>query len=383
VFSPNGDGCHDVCTITLENVPYPAAAEISVRSQSDNRVIRQVWLGESVWLWDGTDAAGHIVPDGEYSISVRFQEHTYQARAVVDNTVRFLPPVPYEATEFPVLMWLANPFPWEDADRTRAYLRSAMVDLGRLNVDVAFPVWGDRQSNPTILEEADAAGLRAVLHLVDLNKAIASGHVLTASEALQLAMDAVVAYLEDPRVYGYSLIDEPWPQHQDNLRTMARAMATVDPRRPTLVCLNGTGLDAAAYFIGSGLPVLVHDNYPITASRKENPFPHFVADMAAIYQGASALGCAAWLTPQAFGSPAENIPCPSPEEFEAMIYLALGQGIRGIFHFIHHGIATVETAPDGSIRGPTRLGHDRFGSRHAQTRAELPRGRSTRASRNG
>lgn len=348
-ISPNGDGCHDVCVITLEDVPYPASAEVEVRAAASGAVVWRGWLGDGSMQWGGEDNNGDRVAPGYYLVRVNSGAVSCETSVHVEDLPPLMPIRPFRPAEFPILMWATCPTGWDDLERAQAYVRAVFEDLKRLNVDVAFFVWADERMHPRILQEARAAGLKAALHLVQVDKAITSGRALSELEARTLAQTAVQPYLSDPAVYGYVLGDEPWPQHRDNLRLMARAIAAVDPDRPTMACLNGTGQDAAATFVTTELPVLIHDNYPIAAGRPANPFPQFVTDMADIYKAAHQAGAAAWLTPQTFGSPGEDIPCPTPAEFEAMIYLSLGQGIQGIYHFIHHGIVTMETDPDGGI----------------------------------
>lgn len=349
-ISPNGDGCYDSCRITLEDVPYPASAETEVRTVEGGALVWHGWLGDGSMQWNGEDNHGNPVAPGAYIVSVKSGAHSYQAQVLVEAVPPLPPTRPFQPAEFPVLMWATCPTGWDNTERAQAYVHAALEDLKRLNVDVAFFVWADEQMHPFILQEARAAGLKAALHLVQVDRAITSGREILEADARTLAQKAVQPYLTDPTVYGYVLGDEPWPQHRDNLRLMARAIAAVDPLRPTMACLNGTGQDAAATFVAAELPVLIHDNYPIATGRPTNPFPQFLTDMADIYKAAQRAGAPAWLTPQTFGSPGEDIPCPTSAEFEAMIYLALGQGIQGIYHFIHHGITTMETAPNGAIR---------------------------------
>ncbi len=352
VFSPNGDGCNDRASITLVDVPYPAGAAIEVRAADGAGVVWRGSLGDAAWEWDGFDIHGRPVPDGSYTVSMRSGDVEVSAPVTVRRSTRFAPIRPFSPRTFPVLMWVAlvQGLRTEPTEESRAYIRATLSDLKHLNVDVAFYIWAARPMHALLIEEARAAGMQVVLHLVDVTQAISSEHRLTEEEALALAREALEPYLDEPAVYGYYMIDEPWPQRRYNLRLISRALATADPSRPAFACLNGTGRDAAAYFTAVPMAALYHDNYPIQQGRPHDPFPQFSKDMAAIYEGARRFGAPAWLAPQTFGSPSENIPWPTAAEYEAMIYTALGQGIRGIFHFVHHGIAVEERTDTGEVR---------------------------------
>jgi flagellar hook assembly protein FlgD len=72
-FSPNGDGRHDTDAIRFTMLK---GARVTARvADQDGRVLGPVRLGKvepgaHTWRWDGRDSEGHVVPDGQYVVTL-------------------------------------------------------------------------------------------------------------------------------------------------------------------------------------------------------------------------------------------------------------------------------------------------------------------------
>lgn len=136
IFSPNGDGIKDTVTIDV-GFSESVKAKIDILKESDKTEVINLYQSNSVKnpspkIWNGKDASGIMVSDGNYLVEVSFNEFVQDKVIVVDTSK------PTVITKFDVPYVIHK----TDTDKT-------------FNVPVQYSKEMDQSINPTIDFESE------------------------------------------------------------------------------------------------------------------------------------------------------------------------------------------------------------------------------------
>ena len=340
VLSPNGDGLFEDCTITYE-VADDAAVTLDVLDKNGKFVKRlvdrrQTPVGEHSLILDGKG-----IPDGIYTISMIARSASTSRKLDesirIDRRWKWSKPRPAFTDFFPLGTW----YFWEndasyigrhtdDQAKVNEYYRRTMKDLGDHGFNLVFPCWTPHDHRQIMLDEARKNGIKAILHLDEINGVIASGEAGDKKDLFEIASSAIKDFKDHPAVAGYYMIDEPSnaPDVAQRIARARKVLEAVDPKHPGFSCLLGGYEDLLKTV---DYRVLLIDIYPLGVGWNGD-FSGYIHELE---RGARNAGDRPlWVILQAFGKP-NAWKIPTPEEIRAQVWLALAHGAKGIVYFIY------------------------------------------------
>jgi hypothetical protein len=340
IITPNGDGLFDSCAITYE-LADDSTVSIDVLG-SDGRLVKRLIANQSATGGEhSTTWNGNGVRDGEYNISLLVRSPSrsrrLDERITIDRRWMWQKPEPAFKDFFPLGTW----YFWEDdasyigrhaddPDRIANYYERTMKDLSDHGFNLVFPVWTPHDHRLIMLEEARKNGIKAIVHLDEINSVIARGEAGDKESLFEVASNAIKDVKRHPAVAGYYMIDEP-SNSPEVARRIARArkvLEAVDPNRPGFSCLLGGYEDLLKTV---DYQVLLIDIYPLGVGWNGD-FSGYIGELQ---RGArNAENRPLWVILQAFGKP-NAWKIPTPEEIRAQVWLALAHGAKGIVYFIY------------------------------------------------
>ncbi|HET6455143.1 MAG TPA: beta-galactosidase, partial [Armatimonadota bacterium] len=341
VISPNGDGLFDDCTINYE-VADDADMSLDILGKDGKLVKRliahqQTPAGEHTLVWDGKGFA-----DGEYTISLiarsAAESRKLDSDVRIDRRWKWRKPKPAFANFFPLGTW----YFWEDdasyigrhADdpaKVNDYYRRTMKDLGDHGFNLVFPCWTLHDHRQVMLDEANRNGIKAILHLDEINSVIGKGEAGDKENLFEIASSAIKDYKDHPAVAGYYMIDEPSnaPDVAQRIARARKVLEAVDPKHPGFSCLVGGYEDLLK---AVDYQVLLIDIYPLSPNWSGD-WSGYIGQLERGQRNAGERPL--WVILQAFGKPNNSWKIPTPEEIRAQVWLALAHGAKGIVYFIY------------------------------------------------
>lgn len=337
-FTPNDDGIDDTCTITY-GLQWDSVVMLDVLDESGKMVSRlsheHKVAGEYEIVWDGegTRDGGHTL-----RLTARSEQgdRVLTEEMQIERRWKWRKPE-YDFSSFPIGTW----YFWEDdatyigrivEDDVRAkdYYSRTMKDLGDHGFNLIVPVWTPKHRRALMLDEAHKNGIRALVHIDEINHLINMGDASDRENVYRIMEDAVKDTKDHPAVAGYYLIDEPTnrPDVAARIARSMRALEMVSPRHPGFSCLLG-GYEQLLETVN--YPVLLIDIYPI-GPNWNGSFAGYIGELERGQRNAG--GRPMWVILQAFGKP-NAWKIPTSEEISAQVWLALAHGAKGIVYFIY------------------------------------------------
>jgi hypothetical protein len=210
-----------------------------------------------------------------------------------------------------------------------------MKDLGDHGFNLVFPCWTPHDHRQIMLDEAQKNGIKAILHLDEINSLITSGEAGDKEDLFQVASDAIKDYKDHPAVAGYYMIDEPSnaPDVAQRIARARKVLEAVDPKHPGFSCLLGGYEDLLK---AVDYQVLLIDIYPLSPNWSGD-WSGYIGQLERGQKNAGERPL--WVILQAFGKPNNSWKIPTPEEIRAQVWFALAHGAKGIVYFIYQSTA--------------------------------------------
>jgi hypothetical protein len=184
-----------------------------------------------------------------------------------------------------------------------------------------------------LLQSAQEHGIKIALEVGPLVRLVGQEEALNefqVRDAAQAVYDGIGKY---DSLLRYQIRDEPPRELVDNWLLVRRILAAIDPKRPAFSC-----------FCHPDSLALVTDRAPLTEAVVDI-YPHHAGTPPQTLGGflpaletfrTSIRGNEWWAVLQAFGVPQPNSwRYPSAEELNAVTYLSLAAGAKGVFYFIY------------------------------------------------
>ena len=337
LLSPNGDGLADTCAISY-GLAHDSTVTVEVVDKNGKPVARlidgkQTPEGEHTVSWNGKGIA-----DGRYSIVMSISGKRLQQAVQVDRHWKWSKPAPAFSDVFPLGTW----YFWEDdatyinrytkdMAKVKAYYEYTMKDLGDHGFNLIVPVWTPHDHRRLQLDVAQKYGIKALVHLDEINTAVASGVLPAGRNMFQLAEDAIKSVKNHPALAGYYMIDEPGnsPDMAKRIADAKQALETVDPKCPGFSCLLGGYEDLLKTV---DYQVLMIDIYPLHPNWSGD-WSGYIAELERGQRNAGSRPL--WVIMQAFGKPNNSWMIPNAEQVRAQVWLALAHGAKGMLYFIY------------------------------------------------
>jgi len=250
------------------------------------------------------------------------------------------PTEPPDGAHLPIGVWYHWFGATGDEEHDRGYYRTTLADIAAHGMDMVVANFVMDTNRVWFLEEADRCGLDVIMGVPEMTALIVLPFPISQEQADELAEQLAAPIRDMPALFGYYIADEPGIHGiiPENLAIARQAFEKADPLHPSFSCFALLG-KMQMYFDAMDPEVLLTDMYPLYRfiTRPEmfvdgwhiDAFLHHIETARAI-AGEKPV----WLVVQAFSN---NLQWRMPifEEIRAMVYLALGRGVRGIIYFCY------------------------------------------------
>lgn len=367
-LSPNGDGFRDEIRIDVANRFAPGrTATVRVKNADGNVVaaFKDLAEPETSLTWNGLDKKGRQVPEGDYACSIEVEGSDGLLRLEktlrVDTTTKFERAPDRVKTLFPIGIWFdgrveginCSPGHYnvpKDLDKARKYYEENFADIRDHNIDIVVIPNTPPAYRETLLAAADKVGVKIVLEIVELAYVDFGGRfsvrnpnmVQDEKEVLEYCRTLIEPLKKHPSLLYYQVLDEPPAELYDNFNLISRALAQLDPERPSFSCLcfeqelpRTAALD---------MQMIIFDRYPIRKGVKPGDYDlrSFIPLLDSLNKHAGKRPY--WMVLQTFAmrDRPDGVRYPTAAEFRAMVWLSLGRNSKGIFYFLHNSFTQEE-----------------------------------------
>jgi hypothetical protein len=349
IFSPNGDGVSDVVHIgMLASKAKSASVKITDKA---GKVVRELPLslsGEIDWSvdWDGRDASGNRLPEGEYSCAVSLikpnESCTKESTVKLIDTPRLKKSKTVEGF-FPIGAWfegfsVGNGAP-RDLEGATKYYDSSYADLSAHGINtVAIANGVQPELWDMMLRKAQEHNLKVILEVGPLADMTGAARDLDEREVYKTAKEITDKLSSYPALLRYQILDEPQVRQVPNWIIVKRVLEDLDPAHPAFSCFNDVSVMETIYK-QTTINDITRDYYPL---RFDKPDSKTIREYAAAMDDSAkhSKGRPFWMVVQAFGAKDKDkypLRYPTSEDLRLMTYLALTRGAKGIFFFIYQG----------------------------------------------
>lgn len=347
IFSPNGDGVSDAVHISmLASKAKNATAKVIDSTGKTVRELKLSRTGTMDWNadWDGADASGNRLPEGEYSCSVTLNKAggSFPGTASVKliDAPKLKTSKPVEGF-FPIGAWFegysaGNGAP-RDLEGATKYYEASFADLAAHGIDtvaiangVQPELWG------MMLNEAQKYNIKVILEVSPLADMVASPKDLDERDVYKAAKEITDKLRGYPALLRYQIRDEPQTWQIPNWLIVKRVLEDLDPSHPAFSCFNDVSVMDKMY-AQTTINDITRDYYPLCF---DQPDSKTLREYAAAMDNSvnHSKGRPFWMVLQTFGSDDKvkyPLRYPTGEEVRLMTYLALTRGAKGIFFFIY------------------------------------------------
>ena len=227
----------------------------------------------------------------------------------------------------------------EDPKQAFAYYRHTLADIARHGLNLVVVPNTPANHHRLLLDAAQQAKLRLIIELGleggEIGHLVRSPQSLTAERARAAVASLITPIKRHPALYGIQILDEPPPPAFGNYAVAKSAIEELSGK-PAFCCLIGGG--GVGEFCRQVKPKQVaFDHYPIgetTPIGDRGPLESFLSSCRQAAEASRPQGVPAWAVIQAHSITGIHRH-PTPAELRLMTYLALSEGVRGIFYFLY------------------------------------------------
>jgi hypothetical protein len=341
IFTPNGDGLTDECTIGFTVATYSKVTLDILDSKG--KVVQQLLKrekmdqGNKVIAWNGRNTSS-----GAYQIRLTAETGKVIRKLTqpvkVDLRWKWSEVKPMATDFFPIGAW----YFWEDDASyihthvddpavAKAYYESTLKQLGEHGINLIMADWTPHDHRQMMLDAAQRNSVKAILHLDEVNDFVANNKIENGYQLFDVAEKAIRPYKNHPALAAYYIIDEPWntPDQTERIAFAKKVLEAMDPKHPGLSCLLNAYEETLKRV---DYQALVVDIYPIGRDWKGGDLSAFAKEAERGRKNAGTRPL--WVILQAFGTRG-GWQVPNPTEVEAQVWLSLAAGAKGIMYFMY------------------------------------------------